>query len=135
MSSLNLTRILRATLVAGLICAAAGALAGEPAKATQPAPDNTAQNNADKSRQGRLPTADQSSNKKSDIDLMAQIRRSVIAEKDFSIAARNVKIIANDGVITLKGPVKTEREKMLIEKKAGDIAGANRVHNELEVAH
>ena len=46
----------------------------------------------------------------------------------------NVKIIARDGTVTLRGPVRTEAEKEEIGKKAIAIAGMAKVTNELEIA-
>jgi osmotically-inducible protein OsmY len=37
-------------------------------------------------------------------------------------------------MVTLKGPVKSEEEKQAIEAKAAQIAGADKVTNQLEVA-
>ena len=44
-----------------------------------------------------------------------------------------MKIVAQDGQVTLKGPVRTEEEKRSIEAKATEIAGAGRVTNEITV--
>jgi hyperosmotically inducible protein len=95
--------------------------------------NNTGKNDADRSRQGEKPTADQSKNDKSDLELTKKIRRAVVADKDLSMAAHNVKIIVESGVVTLKGPVKTDAERTSIEKKASDFAGSENVRNELEV--
>jgi osmotically-inducible protein OsmY len=104
------------------------------ASADDRAPDNTAQNNPNKSKEGQRPTADQSANDKADVELAAKIRRSVVADKALSTAAHNVKIIVEAGFVTLKGPVKSNTEKLSVEKKASDIAGAENVRNEIEVA-
>jgi osmotically-inducible protein OsmY len=45
-----------------------------------------------------------------------------------------VKIITNDGQVTLRGPVKTEEEKKAIESKAKQVAGVKNVENQLEIA-
>jgi hyperosmotically inducible periplasmic protein len=50
-----------------------------------------------------------------------------------SMNAKNAKIIAQDGKITLKGPVDSQREKDTIAASAGEIAGKDRVNNQLEV--
>jgi osmotically-inducible protein OsmY len=47
--------------------------------------------------------------------------------------AKNVKIITVNGVVTLRGPVKNPHEKETIEAKAQQIAGVNKVDNQLEV--
>jgi osmotically-inducible protein OsmY len=50
-----------------------------------------------------------------------------------SVNAKNVKIITQEGKVTLRGPVKTEEEKQKIEKIASDVAGADKVDNQMEV--
>jgi osmotically-inducible protein OsmY len=47
--------------------------------------------------------------------------------------ARNVKVISQNGVVTLRGPVETEAEKANIETLARN-AGATQIDNQLEVA-
>jgi len=42
---------------------------------------------------------------------MQKIRKAVMDDKSLSTSAHNVKIIAQDGKVTLKGPVKTDEEK------------------------
>ena len=51
-----------------------------------------------------------------------------------STYAHNVKIIVQDGKVTLKGPVRTGAEKQLVEQKAAAVAGATNVVNAMEVA-
>jgi hyperosmotically inducible protein len=58
----------------------------------------------------------------------------VVTDKSLSVYAHNIKIIAQDGVVTLKGPVRSEEEKLAVEKKAAEIAGAAQVRSEIEVA-
>lgn len=96
-----------------------------------PAADDTGVNKRDR-KEGE-PTADNSKNNKTDLDLTAQIRRAVIADKGLSITAHNVKIIAQDGFVTLKGPVNTAAERASVEQKAVDVAGRSKVKNELEI--
>jgi osmotically-inducible protein OsmY len=50
-----------------------------------------------------------------------------------SMNAKNIKIIAQDGKIILKGPVDSQQEKNTIAAKAGEIAGKDKVENQLEV--
>ena len=50
-----------------------------------------------------------------------------------SMNAKNVKIIVRDGKVMLRGPVDSEQEKATIAAKAGEIAGKDRVDNQLEV--
>ena len=113
---------------------AATLFVGNVARADALPADNTGKNDPAKSREGKKPTADQASNDKSDIDITAQIRRSVMADKGLSMSAHNVKIIVASGMVTLKGPVKTMAEKNIVEKKAVEVAGQKNVTNQIEIA-
>jgi osmotically-inducible protein OsmY len=64
---------------------------------------------------------------------MRKIRRAVVADKSLSTYAHNVKIVAQNGKVTLKGPVHTEDEKKTIDSKATEIAGAGNVDNQITV--
>jgi len=44
-----------------------------------------------------------------------------------------VKIISQNGMVTLKGPVRSDDEKRVVETKAAEIAGQDKVTSELEV--
>jgi hyperosmotically inducible protein len=96
-----------------------------------PAADNTGTNRRD--RKDSEPTADQQKNGKNDLDLTAEIRRSVMADKALSTNAQNVKIIAENGKVTLKGPVATAKEKRIVERKAQQIAGSENVVSEIQI--
>jgi len=109
-----------------------GMLCGVPAVAQNTAPpDNTKTNKGDAS-QGAV-TADQAKNNKSDREIMAEIRKSVVDDKQLSTYAHNVKIVAQHGQVTLKGPVHSEDERKAIEAKAADVAGADHVTNQITV--
>jgi hyperosmotically inducible periplasmic protein len=109
-----------------------GLLWAQQANASQAPPDNTKVNKRDRNQ--NEPTADQQKENTSDRQLAAQIRRAVVKDKSLSTSAHNIKIIAQNGTVTLKGPVKSEQEKQAIEAKAAEIAGASKVTSELEVA-
>ena len=106
-------------------------LCGPCAFPQNPAPDNTGVNKRDRDK--AAPTADQAKENKSDRQLMQEIRKSVMADKSLSTYAHNVKIIAEHGQITLKGPVHTDEERKTIEAKATEVAGAGHVTNQIEV--
>ena len=97
---------------------------------TQPA-DNTRANRADRSAGG--PTADQAKNNPSDRDLMKKIRKDIVSDKSLSTYAHNVKVIADHGKVTLKGPVQSDDERKSIEAKAAAVAGAENVTNDITV--
>ena len=100
--------------------------------AAQVPADNTKMNQRD--RNANEPTADQQKENTNDRQLTAQIRRAIVKDKSLSTTAHNVKIISQNGAVTLKGPVKSEEEKQTIESKATEIAGSGKVDNELQVA-
>lgn len=92
--------------------------------------DNSVVNERDKPN-GALTPIDQNENKP-DLNITATVRQRILKE-DLSVNARNVKIITQDGAVTLRGPVKTQAEKDLVEKIAKDVAGDSKVDNQLEV--
>jgi hyperosmotically inducible protein len=101
-----------------------------PAQAVQARPpDNSAANKQDKNS----PTADQAKNNMSDRDMMKNIRREVVKDKSISTYGHNVKIIAEHGKITLKGPVHSDDEKKAIEEHARKYAGDGNVDNQISV--
>ena len=100
--------------------------------ASQVPADNTKVNQRDRNQ--NEPTADQQKENTNDRQLTAQIRRAIVKDKSLSTTAHNVKIISQNGAVTLKGPVKSDAEKQAIEAKAAQIAGQDKVNNELQVA-
>jgi hyperosmotically inducible protein len=92
--------------------------------------DNTRINQRDRSGD---PSADQQKNGRSDLDITKEICRSIAQDKSMSTYARNVKVITQNGQVTLKGPVRSEEEKKAIESKAAEVAGADKVTDSIEV--
>jgi osmotically-inducible protein OsmY len=102
-----------------------------PAATTEPADRaNTGVNVRDRDSVAKTPL-DQNENK-ADIKITADIRKRVVDTK-MSVNAQNVKIITQNGKVTLRGPVKTENEKQRIEEIAVAVAGADKVDSQLEV--
>jgi hyperosmotically inducible periplasmic protein len=102
-----------------------------PSPLAQTAPDNTGSNVPDRS--GKTLTPGDQSESKADLDLTQRIRQAVVADDSLSTNAHNVKIITVNGVVTLRGPVKSAKEKANIGAKAQHIAGAKNVDNQLEI--
>jgi hyperosmotically inducible periplasmic protein len=131
---MTLTRY-RSLRIAALGFGLAGlSLAAVPSHAQQDPqaqPDNTANNKGDNDK-GAV-TADQQKMNPADRELAKKIRRSITSDSSLSTYAHNVKVVVRDGMVTLKGPVKSEDEKNAIGSKASDIAGADKVQNELTV--
>ena len=98
----------------------------------QPAPDNSKTNKRDRDKAS--PTADQQKMNPKDRELTRKIRAALHQDKSLSTYGHNVKIVTQDGRVTLRGPVRSDEEKVAIESKATEVAGAGNVTNELEVA-
>jgi len=118
-------------LAIGYVLSLASTLASAQDSSPTPAPDNTKVNQRDKSN--LEPTADQQKENRPDRDLTRDIRHSLMQDKSLSTYAHNVKIIAQNGMVTLRGPVRSEEEKTVVEAKATQIAGKDNVTSQLEV--
>ena len=101
------------------------------AGAQTPAPDNTKANQRDRAKGAA--TADQQKENRSDREITKQIRQSIMQDKSLSTYAHNIKVIVQNGQVTLKGPVRSEDEKKAIETKATEVAGENKVTSELNI--
>jgi len=79
-------------------------------------------------------TADQQKMNTTDRDISAKIRRSIMSDKSLSTYAHNIKIISQNGTVTLKGPVRSDEEVKLIAAKATEITGStDKVINQMSV--
>ena len=94
----------------------------------QPAPDNTKTN---KDQSG--PTADDQKMNASDREITQKIRKSIHQDNSLSTYAHNIKIISQDGKVTLRGPVRSEDDKKNLQAKAVAVAGEGNVTNLLEI--
>jgi hyperosmotically inducible periplasmic protein len=95
----------------------------------QPAPDNTKAN-----KDQSAPTADDQKMNASDRDITQKIRKSIHQDNSLSTYAHNIKIVSQDGKVTLRGPVRSEDDKKSLEAKAVAVAGDGNVTNLLEIA-
>ena len=111
--------------------AVSGVVAAVPLAAQTPA-DNTKVNTRDRAK-GAV-TADQQKDNPRDRDLTQQIRRALMQDKTLSTYAHNVKVVAQGGRVTLKGPVRSDDERKAVEAKAVAVAGADQVTNQLSIA-
>ena len=92
--------------------------------------DNSALNARDKGNTTLTPK-DQKENKK-DIKITSRIRQAVVRNKALSIDAQNAKIITRDGLVTLRGSVANEAEKIKLQHIAQKTKGVVQVDNQLE---
>jgi osmotically-inducible protein OsmY len=102
-------------------------LLGSAQTGQKPAPDNS-KVNADHGT-----TADNQSNTSSDRLMTANVRKAIMADKDLSTYAHNIKIVTTNGHVTLKGPVKSEDEKQRIVSDLSGVVPADSLTNQLTV--
>jgi len=102
-------------------------------KAAEPAAaDNTEKNERDRKATALTP-GDQGESE-ADRTITQRVRQGVVGHDGLSTTATNVKIITVDGVVTLRGPVKSAEERSTIESIAQRADGVKRVDNQLEIA-
>jgi hyperosmotically inducible protein len=94
-------------------------------------PDNTAINERDRS--GETQTSGDQSNSSADLKVTQAIRQALMKESELSTTAKNIKIITNNGQVTLRGPVKNAQEKSKIDQLARSAAGGAKIDNQLDV--
>jgi hyperosmotically inducible protein len=114
-----------------LVCTLAAMLTAAPAIAGDYDADNSAKNVRDRDDQS-VTSGDQGGSA-ADRELTANIRKAIVDDDALSMNAHNVKVIAKDGVVTLRGPVKSASEKASVAAKAHKVAGVKRVDNQLEI--
>ena len=115
-----------AAAVLAILCSASS-LSALAQSSQAGAPDNSKQN------QMQTQTADTQSNAKSDRMTTAQVRRALMADKNLSTYAHNVKIMTQNGEVTLKGPVKSDQEKQQVATDASSVVSPDHLANQLTV--
>jgi osmotically-inducible protein OsmY len=94
-------------------------------------PDNTAINERDRSRETQ--TSGDQSNSSADLKTTQAIRQALMKDSELSTTAKNIKIITNNGQVTLRGPVKNAQEKAKIDQLARSAAGGTKIDDLLDV--
>jgi len=118
----------RTSLVLACLCAVSlAAIAADDKKK----PDNTAINERDRS--GETQTSGDQSNSSADLKITQVIRQALMKDSELSATAKNIKIITNNGHVTLRGPVKTAQEKAKIDHLARSAAGGAKIDDRLDV--
>jgi hyperosmotically inducible protein len=128
----NSRKLHRLLLPLGSMALAASLLAAPAVRQQdpqQPAPDNTKRN-----KDHTDPSADQQKMNPADRAITQKIRKAIHEDQSLSTYAHNIKIITQDGKVTLRGPVRSEDEKSNLQAKAAEVAGQDNVTNQLEVA-
>ncbi|HKP59026.1 MAG TPA: BON domain-containing protein [Polyangiales bacterium] len=94
--------------------------------------DNTGKNARDERGEALTPM-DQGENT-TDRTITQQARQGLVRAGEVSVTGKNIKIITNDGVVTLRGPVASAHEKTEIADIVKHVEGVKRIDNQLEVA-
>ena len=106
----------------------------DPPSQTAAVPADNSGTNVRDRNEGTKTSGNQSESE-ADRKISQNIRQAITADDSVSTNGKNVKIITVDGVVTLRGPVKSETEKTNIGAKAQQIAGVKNVENQLEIAN
>jgi hyperosmotically inducible protein len=127
----SLTKVSRLLLPLGslVFCASLMATPIPGKQDPQTPPDNTKQNKDQTS-----PTADQQKMDPADRAITQKIRKAIHEDNTLSLYGHNIKIITQDGKVTLRGPVRSAEDKSNIEAKAVAVAGQGNVTDQLEIA-
>lgn len=118
--------------VPALLLSAAIGAQNYPAGSGVHAADNTAVNARDRSDASKTSMAQP--NDQTDIKLAAIVRRAISKDSSLSTMAHNVKIVAANGTVTLRGSVKGDDEKSEVETVVRSVDGVQRVTNDLDVS-
>jgi hyperosmotically inducible periplasmic protein len=121
--------LMKRTLLA-LTCLSAVSLAAIAAD-DKTKPDNTATNERDRS--GETKTSGDQSNSSVDLKITQAIRQALMKDSELSTTAKNIKIITDNGQVTLRGPVKTAQEKAKVDQIARSAAGGAQIDDQLDV--
>ena len=93
--------------------------------------DNTATNERDRS--GETKTSGDQSNNSADLKITQAIRQALMKDGELSTTAKNIKVITENGQVTLRGPVKNAQEKARVDQLAKSAAGGARIVDQLDV--
>jgi hyperosmotically inducible protein len=113
-----------------LACLSAVSLAAMAAD-DETKPDNTAINERDRSNDTQ--TSGDQSNSSADLKITQAIRQALMKDGELSTSAKNVKVITENGQVTLRGPVKTAQEKTKVDQLAKSAAGGAPIVDQLDV--
>ncbi|MHB8539826.1 MAG: BON domain-containing protein [Candidatus Acidiferrales bacterium] len=135
---LQASKIVKHVLVFGGSLLFGASLLAMPANCVQDQqnpPPKTARDNSKMNRDHQSkPTADQQKMNASDQEITRKIREAIHDDDSLSMYAHNIKIITQDGKVTLRGPVKSMEEKTNVEAKAVAVVGQDNVTNEITVS-
>src|SRR5215813_15549280 len=114
-----------------LACLSALSLAALAADDEKSKLDNTKTNERDRS--GETKTSGDQSNSSADLKITQAIRQALMKDGELSMTAKNIKIITDNGQVTLRGPVKNVQEKSKVDQLAKSVAGGAHIVDQLDV--
>jgi hyperosmotically inducible protein len=97
-----------------------------------PKADNSAQNKG--ATEKNAVTAEKQKSPKDQVNVLAEIRKSIVNDSELSMNAKNVKILYSRGIVTLRGPVDSDAEKAAIEADVKKCDAVGSIKNLLTVA-
>jgi hyperosmotically inducible protein len=95
-----------------------------------PGADNSARNRSD--GKDALTPLDQGTGEE-DVKETTAVRKAIIADKDLSINAQNIKIITQNGNLTLRGTVNTSAERDRVNQIVREAIGAKPYRDQLNI--
>jgi hyperosmotically inducible periplasmic protein len=122
--------LMRRTLLV-LACLSGLSLAAMAADDEKTKADNTATNELDRS--GETKTSGDQSNTSADLKVAQAIRQALMKDGELSTTAKNIKVITDNGRVTLRGPVKNVQEKARVDQLAKSAAGGAQIVDQLDV--
>ena len=131
LAAMRRTTINMKRITISILCLSVVAVSAFAEDNSTPAADNSARNQRDRS--GETQTSGDQSNSSPDIKTTAAIRRAIMHDDSLSTMAKNVKIVAENGAVTLRGPVKSAAEKAKIVQLAQNAAQGVKIDNQIEV--
>lgn len=112
---------------------AAHARAGsKPSDVAEVEVDNTRINKLDR-KVRKLTADDQAKASYKDNEVTRKIRAEITRNDRLSTYAHNIKIITLDGVVTLRGPVRSQQERDWIVNAAQKVSGMSVIQNDLTI--
>jgi hyperosmotically inducible periplasmic protein len=93
--------------------------------------NNTGRNARDRSDNTLTPEDQGGSD--ADREISRQIRRAIVANDQLSADAKNIKVITQNGKVTLRGPVDSAQEQQTVAGLAKGVSGVASVDNQLEL--
>ena len=123
-----------AIFITALSVSAAGIASADNNAPIYMAADNALENTQRNARDenGTTLTPEDQNETEGDINITADIRKSVVNDSSLSVNAQNIKIITRNGKVTLRGTVESKTESMKLQQIATQTHGVLSVDNQIE---